>query len=104
MGFIVGLFKFMIGAVVGAGTGAAVATLIVTRNGQETVDKLRGVVGEMVDSAKVAAAEEEERMRRRRQELIGDAGVQRKAKSEEQKMLEKAKKEVKKELAKKNKK
>jgi hypothetical protein len=36
--------------------------------------------------------------------LIGDAGVQRKVKSEEQKMLDKAKKEVKKELAKKNKK
>jgi hypothetical protein len=101
MGLIVGLFKFLIGLVVGAATGGAVATFIVTRDGQETVEKLRGVMSEMVESAKVASAEEEERMRQRRLALIGDAAEQRVVKSAEQKAVEKAKKELKKEYDKK---
>ncbi len=104
MGAIVGLFKFLIGVVLGAATGATVATLIVTRDGQATVEKLRGVVSEMVDSGKTAAAEEETRMQQRRQELIGEAAAQRHVKTEEEKAVEKAKKDLKKEMEKKNKK
>ncbi|HEX2914979.1 MAG TPA: hypothetical protein VH186_29570 [Chloroflexia bacterium] len=103
MGAILGLFKFLIGVVLGAATGAAVATLIVTRNGQETVEKLRGVLGEVVASGKEAASEEEARMAQRRQELIGEAGEQRRLKAEENKAVEQAKKELKKEFDKKNK-
>ncbi len=102
MGAIVGLFKFVIGVVLGAATGATIATLIVTRNGQETVEKLRGVVTEMVQSGREAATEEENRMAQRRRELIGEAAEQRRLKAAENKAVEKAKQELKKDFEKKN--
>jgi gas vesicle protein len=104
MGAILGIFKFMVGVVLGAATGATVATLIITRNGQETVEKLRGVFDEVVESGKQAAAEEEARMEGRRNELIGEAAEQRQLKAAENKAVKKAKAELKKEFEKKNKK
>lgn len=104
MGAIVGIFKFLVGVVLGAATGAAVATLIVTRDGQATVERLRGVVDEVVEAGKAAAAEEEARMEERRVELIGEASEQRKLKAAENKAVKKAKDELKKEMEKKNKK
>jgi gas vesicle protein len=104
MGAIVGIFKFMVGVVLGAATGATVATLIITRNGQETVEKLRGVFDEVVESGKQAASEEEARMEGRRNELIGEAAEQRQLKAAENKAVKKAKEELKKEFEKKNKK
>lgn len=104
MGAIVGIFKFLAGVVLGAATGATVATLIITRNGQETVVKLRGVFDEVVESGKLAAAEEEARMEGRRNELIGEAAEQRQLKAAENKAVKKAKDELKKEFEKKNKK
>ena len=102
MGAIVGIFKFLVGVVLGAATGAAVATLIVTRDGQATVERLRGVVDEVVEAGKQAAAEEENRMEQRQVELIGEASEQRKLKAAENKAVKKAKDELKKEMEKKN--
>lgn len=104
MGAIVGIFKFLIGVVLGAATGATIATLIVTRNGQETVERLRGVFQEMVTEGKTAAAEEEARMQERRQELIGEAAEQRRIKLLEDRAVNKAKSELKKEQEKQDKK
>ncbi len=101
MGFITGFIRFVVGTILGAATGATVATLIVTRNGEETVERLRGMVDDMLQSGKNAAQEEEARMLQRRQELIGEAGVQRQEKTLEQKAVQIAKKEIKKEAKKK---
>lgn len=103
MGAIVGTLKFLVGVLLGAVTGAAIATLIVTRNGEETVAKLRGVVDEMVESGREAAAEEEARMAEVRRELIGEASEQRRLQLQEKKAVEKAKEELRKEFEKKNK-
>ena len=103
MGAIVGTLKFLVGVLLGAVTGAAIATLIVTRNGEETVAKLRGVVDEMVESGREAAAEEEARMAQVRRELIGEASEQRRLQLQEKKAVEKAKEELRKEFEKKNK-
>ena len=103
MGAIVGTLKFLVGVLLGAVTGAAIATLIVTRNGEETVAKLRGVVDEMVESGREAAAEEEARMAEVRRELIGEAAEQRRLQLQEKKAVEKAKEELRKEFEKKNK-
>ncbi len=103
MGAIIGFFKFLIGVTLGAATGATIATLIVTRDGQATVSKLRGVVDEMVDSGKEAAAQEEARMAQRRRELIGEAADQRRLKAQENKAVDTAKKKLEKEQAKKKK-
>ena len=104
MGAIIGLFKFLIGVILGAATGATIATLIVTRDSQQTVAKLRGVVNEMVESGKEAAADEENRMAVRRQQLIGQASEERRIKAQENKAVDQAKKDLKKEQDKKNKK
>ncbi|MDB5080818.1 MAG: hypothetical protein JWP00_2742 [Chloroflexi bacterium] len=104
MGAIVGIFKFLVGVILGAATGATVATLIVTRDGQVTVEKLRGVLDEVLEGGKQAAAEEEARMEERRKELIGEAAEQRQLKAAENKAVKKAKEELKKEFEKKNKK
>lgn len=104
MGAIAGIFKFLVGVVLGATVGATIATLIVTRNGQETVEKLRGVIDEVLEGGKQAAAEEEARMEERRVELIGEAAEQRQLKAAENKAVKKAKEELKKEMEKKNKK
>lgn len=104
MGAILGIFKFLVGVVLGAATGATVATLIVTRDGQVTVEKLRGVVDEVLEGGKSAAAEEEARMEERRVELVGEAAEQRRLKAAENKAVKKAKDELKKEMEKKNKK
>jgi hypothetical protein len=93
MGFITGLFKFVIGVVLGAATGAAVTALIVTRNGQETVEKLRGVMNEVSDAFKSGVQEEEARMETRRHELIGDAAEARRLKAANKKAEKEAKKE-----------
>ena len=97
MGALIGLFKFLTGVILGATTGAAVATFIVTRNGPETVAKLRGVIDEAVESGKQAAAEEEARMEQRRQALIGDVSAQRRLKAQQSKSVKEAKKQVQKE-------
>ena len=104
MGAIIGIVKFLIGVILGAATGATIATLIVTRDGQETVTRLRGVVTEMVESGKEAAAEEETRMEQRRQQLVGQAAEERRLKAQENKAVDQAKKDLKKEQDKKNKK
>ncbi len=103
MGAIFGFFKFLIGVTLGSVIGATVATLIVTRDGSGTLEKLRGVVDEMVEGGKSAAREEEARMLERREELIGEAVEVRQLKAEENKAVDQAKKELKKDLEKKNK-
>jgi hypothetical protein len=92
MGFIVGTLKFVIGVVLGAATGATVATLIVTRNGNETVARLRSVVEDMAAGARQAAQEEETRMNNRYQELIGDEAKQRQLKASAERAKKKAEK------------
>jgi hypothetical protein len=92
MGFIIGTLKFVIGVVLGAATGATVATLIVTRNGNETVARLRSVVDDMAAGARQAAQEEETRMHNRYQELIGDEAKQRQLKASAERAKKKAEK------------
>lgn len=104
MTFILGVFKFVFGVLAGAVTGAAVATFIVTRDGQQTVEKLRGVVEEMVEAGKSAQAEEEARMEARRRDLIGEVKVNRVEQNAERRAIQKAKQELKKEAEKQNKK
>lgn len=94
MGFIVGTLKFVIGVVLGAATGAAIATLIVTRDGNETVARLRGVVEDMAVGAKEAAQEEQVRMNNRYEELIGEEARQRQLKEAEKRAEKKAQKEA----------
>lgn len=94
MGFIVGTLKFLVGVVLGAATGATIATLIVTRNGNETVARLRGVVEDMAVGARQASVEEEARMNSRYNELIGEEARQRQLKAAEKKADDKAKKEA----------
>jgi gas vesicle protein len=93
MGFITGLFKFVVGVVLGAATGAAVTTLIVTRNGQETVEKLRGVMNEVSDAFRSGVQEEEAKMEGRRHALIGDAAEARRLKAATKKAEKEAKKD-----------
>lgn len=85
MGFIVATVKFLLGAVVGAAAGGAVATLIVTRDPNKTLARLQGVMAEVVAGGKEAAAEEEARMEGRRQQLIGQASQARLLKAAEKK-------------------
>ncbi len=94
MGFIVGTLKFLVGVVLGAATGATITTLIVTRNGNETVARLRGVVEDMAVGARQASVEEEARMNSRYSELIGEEARQRQLKAAEKKADDKAKKEA----------
>lgn len=85
MGFIFGTVKFIVGVVLGAVAGAAVATLIVTRDSGETLARLRGVVEDMSTGAQQAANEEQTRMNSRYNELIGQEARQRQLKAAEKK-------------------
>lgn len=100
MNAILGVLKFVFGVLAGAVTGAAVATFIVTRDGQQTVQKLRGVVEEMIEAGKAAQLEEEARMEARRRDLIGEVKVNRSEQSAERRAVQKAKAELKKEAEK----
>ena len=84
MGLIFGIVKFVVGAAIGATVGAGVTTLIVTRDGGETVTRLRGVVTDAIEGGKTAAREEEARQQQRYVELVNEearerADAQRKA-------------------------
>lgn len=96
MGFIFGTVKFIVGVVLGAVAGAAVATFIVTRDSGETLARLRGVVEDMAAGAQQAANEEQARMNSRYNELIGQEAKQRQLKAAEKKAAAKAEKNKKK--------
>ncbi|MEI7553777.1 hypothetical protein [Candidatus Chlorohelix sp.] len=85
MGFFVGILKFTIGVGVGASVGAAVATFIVTRDGGQTLEQLKGLVQEVASGAKEAYQEEQTRQTDRRQQLIGDASAARNTRKAEKK-------------------
>lgn len=91
--FLMGIIKFTVGVVAGASTGAAVATLIVTRDPNQTLTRLQGVVAEVVQGGKEARLEEEGRMEARRRELIGEVAQERQLKAAEQKALARQKKD-----------
>ncbi|NWJ44941.1 MAG: hypothetical protein HXX08_03595 [Chloroflexi bacterium] len=85
MGFFAGILKFTIGVTVGATVGAAVTTFIVTRDGGQTLEQLKGLVQEISNGAKEAYQEEQTRQTERRQQLIGDAGTARNTRKAEKK-------------------
>ena len=85
MGLLFGTVKFTVGVVVGASVGAAVATFIVTRDGGQTLDQLKGIMNEVVQRARDAYQAEESRQNQRRQQLIDEVGEARRASKEEKK-------------------
>ncbi len=85
MGLIAGVFKFVVGVVLGAATGATIATLIVTRDPNKTLARLQGVMEDVVQGGKQAAALEEARQAEIRAQYIGEATQARLLKAAEKK-------------------
>jgi hypothetical protein len=85
MGFIFGVVKFTTGATIGAAVGAAVATFIVTRDGGQTIEQLRGIVNDVLAGGREAYDAEEARMQARHKQLIGDSATNRQLKKDEKK-------------------